>query len=219
MIRGVFNAAAVLCNKAVTSCLIDRFFGRGSRGLRGLSLRNPWNPRLKIFAAKVALSFLLPLFAVSGCGYRLASKKLENGRGQTIAVPTFVNRTTIYRLEQRLSEAVRRELIRRTNFEVVSENAGDVVVSGEVLGFNAVPIIFNPNGRGTAYSILVDLSVTLTDSKTGNVLFQNDRWTFREVFELAQVPAEYIPEDTAAMERLARRFASTLVASMLHAKP
>lgn len=159
------------------------------------------------------------LLILPGCGYRLAGQKLDSGRGRTIAVPTFTNKTTIYRLEQRLSAAVRRELIRRTRFDVVSSDAGDVIVEGEVVGFSAVPIIFNPQGRGTAYSILVDMSVKLTDTRTGELIFQNDRWTFREVFELAQVSAEYVPEDTAAMERLARRFASSLVSSMLHSKP
>lgn len=162
------------------------------------------------------------LFAVvagSGCGYRLAGNKLNNGRGRTIAVPTFANRTTTYRIEQRLTEAVRRELIRRTQFEVLPDNSGDVVMAGEVLGYTAVPIIFNQQGRGSSYSILVDLSVRVTDTQTGSVIFQNDRWTFREVFELAQNSGEFVPEDTAAIDRLARRFASSLVASVLHRKP
>ena len=154
----------------------------------------------------------------SGCGYRLASKNLGGGRGQTIAVPTFANRTTTYRIEQRLSEAVRQELIRRTRFTVVPENTGDLVMAAEVLSYTAVPVIFNQQGRGSAYSMLVDLKVRLTDSKTGKVLFQNDRWTFREVFELAQNSGEFVPEDTAALERLARRFASSLVATVMHAK-
>jgi sensor domain CHASE-containing protein len=155
---------------------------------------------------------------LTGCGYRLAGAKMDNGRGQTLAIPTFANGTTIYRLEQRLSEAVRREFVRRTRFEVITQPEGDVVVDGEVIGFSAVPIIFNQQGRGSAYSILVDLKVTLTDTRTGAVVFQNDRWTFRDVFELAQNSAEYISEDTAAMDRLARRFASSLVASMMHTK-
>ena len=155
---------------------------------------------------------------LSGCGYRLANKNLGGGQGQTIAVPTFTNRTTTYRIEQRLSEAVRQELIRRTRFRVVPEDSGDVVMAGEVLSYTAVPVIFNQQGRGSAYSMLVDLNIRLTDTKTGKVLFQNDRWTFREVFELAQNSAEFVTEDTAALERLARRFASSLVATVMHAK-
>jgi len=159
------------------------------------------------------MSLLLP-----SCGYRLANKKLNNGQGRTIAVPTFTNRTTTYRIEQRLTDAVRRELIRRTRFHVSPQATGDVVMAGEVLSYTAVPIIFNEQGRGSSYSILVDLYIRLTDAKTGAVLFQNDRWTFREVFELAQNSGDFVPEDSAALERLARRFASSLVASVLRAK-
>jgi len=137
----------------------------------------------------------------------------------TIAVPTFINRTTTYRVEQRITDAVRQELIKRTRYKVVPEESGDVVMAGEVLSFIAVPIIFNQQGRGSSYSLLVDMSVRLTDSSTGKVLFQNDRWTFREVFELAQNSSDFVPEDTPAVERLARRFASTLVASVLSARP
>ena len=168
----------------------------------------------------IVVCFLIFLSAItSGCAYRLAGKRFDNGEGKTIAIPTFVNRTTTYRIEQRISEAVRREFIRRTRYKVVPEESGDVVVSGEVLTYVAVPIIFNQQGRGSSYSILVDMNVRLTDSGTGQVLFQNDRWTFRDVFELAQNSSDFVPEDTAAVDRLARRFASSLVASVLSARP
>jgi hypothetical protein len=137
----------------------------------------------------------------------------------TIAVPTFTNRTTTYRVEQRITDAVRQEFIKRTHYTVVPDESGDVVMAGEVLSFIAVPIIFNDQGRGSSYSLLVDMSVRLTESSTGKVLFQNDRWTFREVFELAQNSSDFVPEDTPAVERLVRRFASTLVASVLSARP
>ena len=133
-------------------------------------------------------------------------------------MPTFANKTTTYRIEQRVTEAVRQELVRRTRFKVVPDIAGDLVMSGEVLNYAAVPVIFNQQGRGSAYTMLVDLNVRLTDTKTGKIVFQNNRWTFREVFELSQSSAEFVPEDTAALDRLARRFASSLVASVMHSK-
>ena len=167
----------------------------------------------------IVFGFVTLLLVVSACGYRLAGKRFNNGDGRTLAIPTFTNRTTTYRIEQRLTEALRKEFIRRTRYKVLPEESGDVVLAGEVLSFVAVPIIFNEQGRGSSYSILADLSVRLTDSKTGGVLFQNDRWTFREVFELSQNSADFVPEDTAAVERLARRFASSLVASILSARP
>lgn len=164
----------------------------------------------------MGLAFLL--MVLPGCGYRLANKNFGGGEGQTIAVPTFTNGTTTYRIEQRLTEAVRQELIRRTRFKVVPATTGDLVMSGEVLNYAAVPVIFNQQGRGSAYTMLVDMNVRVTNTKTGEVVFQNDRWTFREVFELSQSSAEFVPEDTAALDRLARRFAASLVATVMHSK-
>jgi hypothetical protein len=156
-------------------------------------------------------------FATS-CGYHVAGKKVDAGKGLTIAVPTFVNRTTAYRIEQNISEAVRQELIRRTRFSVESQETGDVVVTGEVRNIALAPVIFNQQGRGTAYTVIVDLRVNITDKRTNTVLFQNDNWTFRDVFQLAQNSAEYVPEDSVALDRLARRFAAALVDSMLYSK-
>jgi outer membrane lipopolysaccharide assembly protein LptE/RlpB len=162
---------------------------------------------------------LIAMTCLAGCGYRLAGRQLDAGRGLTIAVPTFINRTTAYRIEQRMTEAVRRELLRRTRFSVRPLETGDVVMNGEVMSITLSPIIFNQQGRGTSYNVIVDMKVSVVDTRTSTVVFQNDRWTFREVFELAQNSAEYVPEDTAAMERLSRRFATSVVASILHTKP
>ena len=161
----------------------------------------------------VLLCLILP-----GCGYRLANKNLSAGQGQTIAVPAFTNRTTTYRIEQRITEAVRQELTRRTRYKVVTDDTGDVVMSGEVLAYVAVPVIFNQAGRAYAYSLNVDLKVKVADTKTGNVLFQNDRFTFRDVFELSPNSGQFVPEDSAALDRLSRRFASSLVGTVINGK-
>ena len=162
--------------------------------------------------------FVLLAFLPTGCGYRIANKNFNGGQGQTIAVPTFSNRTTAYRVEQRLSEAVRQELVRRTHFNVVASETGDLVVSGEILNYIGVPVTFDQKGRGSTYEMLVDLKVLVTDTKTGKELFRNDRFTYREVFELAQTSGDFVREDPAALDRLSRRFASSLVASLMNAK-
>jgi hypothetical protein len=79
-------------------------------------------------------------------------------------------------------------------------------------------VTFIQKTRGSTYIMVVDVSVRLTESKTGKILFQNDHWTFRDVFELGQNSAEFVSEDPAALERLASRFASSFVASVMHAK-
>jgi outer membrane lipopolysaccharide assembly protein LptE/RlpB len=164
------------------------------------------------------LTIVIALLSLSGCGYRLANKNFEGGEGRTIAVPTFRNSSTTYRIEQRMTEAVRQELIRRTRFRVTPEATGDLVMAGEIVSYGAVPVIFNQQGRGSVYTIVVDLNVRVTDTQTGKVILQNEHWNFRDVFELSQNSSEFVPEDPAALDRLARRFASSLVGVVMHSK-
>ena len=163
---------------------------------------------------------LLSLFFLSSCGYRLAARKEDLGKGRTIAVPTFANKTREggYRIEQRISEAVRKELVRKTNYHVTSESAGDVVIAGEVLGYGSTPAVL-VDGRASQYAISVQLKVVVTDTQTKKVLFQNDAWDYRDSFQLSSTAGDFVPEDPAALERLADRFASSLVASLLHNQP
>ena len=138
------------------------------------------------------------------------------GSGKTIAVPTFVNATTNYRIEQHMSEAVRKELARTTHYSVTSTDTGDVLVRGEVLSYSTSPTVFDDRGRAAQYAITVSLKVLVTETETGKTLLENDAMAFRENFQISQNAGEFVPEDPAALERLAARFASAVVASLVH---
>jgi outer membrane lipopolysaccharide assembly protein LptE/RlpB len=164
-----------------------------------------------------AVLLLLLQLTASGCGYRLAGGAIETGVGQTLAVPVFDNLTTDFRIEQRLTAALRRELVQRTQYRVVPDPVGDVVLNGQVLSITPIPVILTDQGRGTAYTVTVDVAVRMTDASDGSVVFENPRWTFREIFELSNDSERFVPEDTAAMDRLSRRFAESLVAALFSA--
>ena len=165
-----------------------------------------------------ALLLSMVLLLTGGCGYGLANKRANAGAGKTIAVPTFVNDTTSFSVEQRMSEALRRELLRRTRYKVTSAGSGDVLVSGEVLQYVA-----NPNtitaGRASSFIITVVLKVEVKEMPSGRILFQNASWVFRENFELAPNSAQFVPEEPAAVNRVAAAFASSLVATLLNPTP
>jgi len=165
---------------------------------------------------KLTLPLLFVFFG--GCGYRLATKPANAGAGKTIAVPTFANLTKSYLIEQHFSEVVRGELVRRTKYKVISSGASDVVVTGEVIGYGAFPNIIVA-GRASTYTISVDLKIVITEVQSGKVLYRNDDWTFHENFELAPNSADFVPEEPAAVERVARTFASSLVAALLNSTP
>lgn len=162
---------------------------------------------------------MIVLLLAQGCGgYHIASRKFSGGAGRTVAIPTFINNTTTYRIEQRITEALRREFVEHTQFRVTSKAEGDLVISGTVHTFTASPIFFDERGRASAYNIGVELGVTVKDTATGQVVFDS-RLGYNEPFELARVSADFAPEDAAAIDRMARRFASSLVASLLQTNP
>src|SRR4029077_5374566 len=98
-------------------------------------------------------------------------------------------------------------LVRKTRYHVTTESTGDVVMSGEVLGYGTTPTVFNEQGRASQYAISVSLKVVVKNTKTGQVLFSNDNWAFRDSFQLAQNAGDFVPEDPAAVTRLADRLA------------
>jgi outer membrane lipopolysaccharide assembly protein LptE/RlpB len=162
------------------------------------------------------LVLVVALGLLSGCGYRLAARKGDIGGGRTLAVPTFANSTNTYRVEQRISEAVRQELVRTTHYKVSSADSGDVLIRGEVTGYGASPTVFDERGRAAQYSLAVTIKVVVTETSTGKTLFRNDGLTLRDNFQLSQTAGDFVPEDPAALNRIAERFASAVVAALVH---
>ena len=160
--------------------------------------------------------FILLVTLTSGCGYRLAARKGDIGSGRSLAVPTFTNSTNTYRVEQRISEALRQELARSTHYKVSSADNGDVLVRGDVVGYGIGPSVFDERGRAAQYSVSITVKVVVTEPSTGKTLFRNDSMTFRDSFQLSQTAGDFVPEDPAALNRIAERFASSIVAALVH---
>src|SRR5262245_53282363 len=71
---------------------------------------------LRTLSSVVCLALL---FVAPGCGYRLAGKATAIPPNvDTVAIPMFTNRSTKYRLEQRLTAAVVDEFISRTHYRI-----------------------------------------------------------------------------------------------------
>ena len=168
-----------------------------------------------------AVLFFLQLMTVlgllSGCGYRVAGHvNTLPPEIKTIAVPAFQNRTSTYRIEQRLTGAVIHELLADTRYQVVSSPAdGDAVLYGAVKGAGGGAVVFDPStGRATTVLVTVTMEARLEDRKTGKVLYRNDNFVFREPYEISTDIPSFFQESGPAMDRLSRDFARQLVAEM-----
>jgi hypothetical protein len=184
---------------------------------------------LKLFPLCLCVSVAMLL---SSCGYHVGGTGTRLPPGlKVIAVPAFENRTTRYRVEQRMTEAVVHEFLARTKYRIVStENSADAVLHGEITSFEALPAVFDttptPNStssttlnsttaRATTMLLTVHMVVRLEERETKKVLYQNDNYLFREPYEISTDPATFFDEQGPALERMSRDFASRLVADVL----
>lgn len=164
------------------------------------------------------LPFALCLLIFLSCGYRVA------GRGdrlppdvKTIAVPIFSNATPKFRIEQRVSAAITREFIERTNYRITpNPDAADAVLKGEIKDVRAGVVAFDlSTGRATTLQVQVIAKIDLVDRHTQKVLFTNSNYTFREQYQINQNPSALFEEQDPALDRLARDLARTLVTDIL----
>ena len=156
----------------------------------------------------------LALSTLSGCGYALA------GRGsflpeyiRTIGVPLLVNNTSVFDVEQALTQRVR------------DSTDADALLTGELTNVSASPSGFDDQGRATRYVVVVVVKAEFRDLRQNRVLWENAALTFREEYDLATFvsggtvadASAFFGSGSNALERLSADFAKTVVSSILEA--
>jgi outer membrane lipopolysaccharide assembly protein LptE/RlpB len=164
------------------------------------------------------------ILIAGGCGYHVAGRTDSLPKSvHSIAVPALENKTSTYRIEQKLTTATVREFLAATPYRIVSNPAaGDAVLRGAVLSVEVVPLLFNTTttqaGTTTASAtmMLVTLrcDVTLTETGTQKVLYHADNFVFRSEYEISSTVDNFFSEQDPALDRLAQDFAKRLVAAV-----
>lgn len=162
--------------------------------------------------------------STTGCGYHTAGHFNTLPKSiHVIAVPAMENKTTTYRVEQKLTEATIHEFLAKTNYRAVPDaNSADAVLTGKVLTMEVVPLLFqtptatSPTTQATAMLITMRCEVTLTERATDKVLYHNDNFVFRNEYELSTNATvnSFFQEGDPALDRMARDFATRLVAAV-----
>jgi outer membrane lipopolysaccharide assembly protein LptE/RlpB len=180
----------------------------------GLQIRNQ---KSKI---KNCLLVCMLCFCVSSCGYHTAGHAARLPEAlHTIAIPGFVNKTQTYRIEQILTRDVVREFISRTHYQIVNSvnDEADATLKGTVVSTLAAPLTYDSEtGRASTAMVTVTLKVSLVD-RSGRVLFENQNYTFRDVYQVSREIASFFDEETPALQRMSRDFSRTLVNDIMEA--
>jgi lipopolysaccharide assembly LptE-like protein len=182
-------------------------------------MRTDTRVRAWLAGAVVVLSLALP-----GCGYSLA------GRGsflpayiKVIGVPMFVNNTSVFDVEKRITERVRSELIGRGKYKVQPDTvAVDGILSGEILSITLAPAAFTAQVQASRYVLTLTAKIEFKDVKADKVLWSNPVMQFREEFDVTNTataadPSAFFGQDVNALDRLATEFARSVVSAILEA--
>lgn len=165
----------------------------------------------------VALAVSLP-----GCGYSLS------GRGsflpayiKVIGVPMFVNSTTVFDVEKRITERVIAEFIGRGKYKIEPATTGvDGLLTGEISSITLAPAAFTNDRQASRYVLTLTARIEFKDMKSNKILWSNPAMQFREEFDVAtdvNDPSAFFGQDANALERVATEFARSLVSSILEA--
>jgi len=152
-----------------------------------------------------------------GCGYALvgrASNIPENIHKVYLA--PMENATRRSEVEQILTRALADELVTRKRFTLVNDAAdSDAVLDGKVVGFDTTPLTFDDQGRATQYQITITASMKFRDRVTDKAIWENDRYIYKESYDVDPNEQSYFDREKIAIEGAAGRFARTVVIDLL----
>ncbi|MGB7846238.1 MAG: LPS assembly lipoprotein LptE [Candidatus Acidiferrum sp.] len=169
---------------------------------------------------------------VAGCGYHLAGRSDALPKTiHVIAIPSLENKTTTFKIEQKLTAATVHEFLAKTKFKIVSDpNGGDAVLTGKVLSLEILPLLFQTptsttaTEQATAMMVTMKCELTLTERDNDKILFHTDNFVFRNEYQLATAGSSsgasrasvesFFQEGEPALDRMAQDFATRLVAAV-----
>jgi outer membrane lipopolysaccharide assembly protein LptE/RlpB len=166
----------------------------------------------------LVIPLLAALLAAGGCGYALVGRASNVPADvKQVYVQPLENRTPRSQADQFLTRAIAGELVTRQRFAVLSSPEGaDAVISGAVTAFAVTPVAFDDQGRATEYEIVITAAMQFRRSgEDGEVLWQNDRYVFRQSYPISVSETEYIDLGDQALQEAAERFAATMVSDLL----
>jgi outer membrane lipopolysaccharide assembly protein LptE/RlpB len=168
----------------------------------------------RAFSAQIFFCLLL----FTGCGYHPAGSAAHLPTTvHTLAVPVFQNSTQSYHTEISFTQAVIKEFSSRTSYRLISGNSpdADATLEGTITSFQVIPLTYNSQtGQSSSFLITIKARVQLVD-RNGKTLYQNTTYLFRQQYETTEDLVTFIQEDSAAVQRLSRDFARSVVSDIL----
>ena len=165
---------------------------------------------------------------LGGCGYALVGKgTVVDPDIKRIGVPLFKDGTGRGGLDQKVTQKVIEELLKRGRFDVVQETTGvNAIVEGELTSYRPRPLgITGDTTAGTSTSSQANryelvLTARVKYYKVGqkeNPIWSSDAFSYRDEYDVGDDPNAFFDREDQSIERLTTLFARNLVSQMLEA--
>jgi len=151
------------------------------------------------------LKRLLPLILmvlVEGCGYQMVGKETHVPPGlNSIAIPTFLNRTLEPGIEVPLTQGFLREFIFDRRVRVVDRREADSILEGVIKSFSIYSVAYDQSGIALEYQTTVVVDLTLK-KQTGEILWREQNLSENRYYRTSSSALISESNKAAAIQRI-----------------
>jgi outer membrane lipopolysaccharide assembly protein LptE/RlpB len=160
----------------------------------------------------------IAVLTATGCGYHQVGAATHlSSDVRSLAVPIFVTKVQAYHSEVAFTQAIVRELGTRTKYRILQSDtpSADATLHGTILTQAIAPLTYDSaSGETSSYLITITAKVILT-AHDGRVLYENDNLLYHEQYQSTLDLSGFLQENTPAVSRLSRTFATAVVSDLL----
>jgi outer membrane lipopolysaccharide assembly protein LptE/RlpB len=152
------------------------------------------------------LAVALALAGLSGCAYRLGPTNGVPTAARSVQVQPFQNKTIEPRLVEAVNFALRRQLQQDGTFRLDTHNEGDIVVTGDIVGYERQSLSFQSRDALTPrdYRLRITARITARERLTGKVLLDRAITGYSDIrigTDLASAERQAVPLVAADLAR------------------
>ena len=129
-------------------------------------------------------SAVLLVCLLMGCGY--SSRSVLKSGVDSVYVPIFDNHTFRRELEFVITEAVKNEILYKTQLRIVPKKKADSILQGEIVEYKERVLTEDTEDNVTETRVFIYVNVRWIDQRTGRVIMKRDRMVRPTEFVIAK---------------------------------
>lgn len=170
----------------------------------------------KALRSAVEIALLLTTLSVISCGY--STGRLLPANIKRIYIPTFLNQTTRYGVEQELTSALVDAFVRDNRLHVVSQDQADAILRGTIVKYQKGALTFDRAKDVDEIKVEIVVAVEFEDLRTGKIIWKDDNMSTWSLYRQGRTTSAEQDTLTAGDEETALRKAIATLASDIVAR-